>query len=183
MTNFTLIQRLRNKIKLKNLVSLEIAKSAKIVGCRFYVKGNNNKIHIGNGTVLRNVVIEIMGDNCQLFIGESCMIGDKCYISIKESTILTIENDCGLSRNVKIMTSDGHPIFKEQKRINISKDISIGKHVWIADNATILKGVHIGNGSVIGMNATVTKDVPSNAVAVGNPAKIVNENIRWEDKI
>ncbi|MBD3750809.1 MAG: hypothetical protein IE931_15140 [Sphingobacteriales bacterium] len=56
----------------------------------------------------------------------------------------------------------------------------IGQHVWIADNVTVLKGVSIGKSSVIGINSTVTKNVSDNMIAVGNPAKIVKENINWE---
>ena len=48
----------------------------------------------------------------------------------------------------------------------------IGNHVWIGKRAIILKGVTIGDGSIVGMGAVVTKDVPSNSLAVGNPAKI-----------
>ena len=146
-------------------MALEIAKSAKIVGCAFYVEGVNNSIHIGEKVILRNSTVEVKGNNCQLIIGDNCMIGDNCYLSIKESTSLVIQNNCGLSRNVKIMTSDGHPIFKDQKRINNAKNIQISKNVWLADNVTIQKVITIGEGSVVGINSTVTKDVPSNIMA------------------
>ncbi len=112
------------------------------------------------------------------------MIGDNCYLSAKEEHIsLIIKDNCALSRNVKIMTSDGHPIFSNNKRINPAKDITIHNHVWIGDNVTILKNVTIGENSVIGINSTVTKDIPSNSIAAGNPAKIVKENITWQDKL
>lgn len=54
--------------------------------------------------------------------------------------------------------------------------IVIGNHVWIAANATILPGVHIGNGAVVGACAVVAKDVPAGCVVVGNPAKVVSMN-------
>jgi acetyltransferase-like isoleucine patch superfamily enzyme len=62
----------------------------------------------------------------------------------------------------------------------MGKPISIGDHVWIGNGATILKGVNIGGGSVVGTEAVITKDVPENSIAVGNPGKIVRENIRWQ---
>ena len=111
------------------------------------------------------------------------MIGDACYLSSKENnTSLSIGDRCGLSRNVKIMTSDGHPIYYDQQRINFSKDINIENDVWIADNVTILKGIIVGCGSVIGINSTVTKDIVANSIAVGNPARIVKSKITWMDK-
>ena len=53
--------------------------------------------------------------------------------------------------------------------------VVIGENVWIGDKATILPGVSIGDGAVIGANAVVTKDVPPYSVVVGNPAKIINK--------
>lgn len=51
--------------------------------------------------------------------------------------------------------------------------VIIGKNVWIGDKATILPGVTIGDGSIIGANSVVTKDVPAYSVVAGNPAKII----------
>jgi len=180
--SFSLIERLRNKIRIDKTSTIDVAKSVKIVGCHILIKGKNNHLFIGEHTRLRNMTIEIIGDNYFVKIGKNCMIGDACYLSVKEGTHLIIGDGCGLSRNVKIMTSDGHPIFKEGKRINEAKDIVLGSHVWIADNVTILKGCMIGEGSVVGINATVTKNIPSTSIAVGNPAKVVQDNIEWRDK-
>jgi len=111
------------------------------------------------------------------------MIGNGCYLSTKEhNTSLIIWNGCGLSRNVKIMTSDGHPIYKNRQRINFSKDIKIENNVWIADNVTILKGTIVGSGSVVGINSTVTKNIEAHSIVVGNPAKVVKRDIVWMDK-
>ncbi len=180
--SFTLIQRLRNKIKIDNSSTIEIAKSVKIVGCHILIRGKKSHLVVESGTRLRNMSIEIIGDNCSVKIGKNCMIGDGCYLSVKEGTHLVIGDECGLSRNIKLMTSDGHPIFKDGKRINEAKDIVLGSHIWIADNVTILKGCIIGDGSVVGINSTVTKDVPSASITVGNPAQVVQENIEWRDK-
>ncbi|MBJ6958659.1 acyltransferase, partial [Vibrio cholerae] len=77
--------------------------------------------------------------------------------SCRESdTTLIIGSECMFSRNVKLMTSDGHDILRDGKRINPAKSIYIGSHVWLADNVTILKGVSIGSGSIVGINSTVT---------------------------
>ncbi len=183
MKKFTLIQKFRNKIKVDKSSIVSIAKSSKIVGCDILIRGNNNNLVVDSDTQLRNMTMEIIGDNCSVKIGKNCMIGDNCYLSVKEGTCLIIGDDCGLSRNIKLMTSDGHPIFKDKQRINKAKDIILGSHIWIADNVTILKGVSISDGSVIGINSMVTKDVLSKVICVGNPAKVIKENIEWRDKL
>ena len=179
MNKFTLIQRLRNKIKVKGTLTISISKSVKLVGCTINSKGNNNSLIIGDNSILKNMSLEIIGDNCSIIIGKNCMIGNNCYLSAKEETQILIQDNCVFSRNVKVMTSDGHPIYQNKQRINISKSITFEKDIWVADNVTILKGVHIGTGSVIGINATLTKDIPAHSIAAGNPAKVIKSNISW----
>ena len=60
------------------------------------------------------------------------------------------------------------------------KDVVIGNDVWIAHGSTILSGVHIGNGSVIGANAVVTKDVEPYSIVGGNPAKLIKKRFDEE---
>ncbi len=178
---FSFIQRFRNKIKISNATLLEISETTNIVNCTIFIKGKNNKIIFGNNTRLRGVNIEILGDNSIISIGENTIVGHNTYLSAKEETRLSIGSNCSLSRNIKIMTSDGHPIFQNNKRINSAKDIIIHNNVWITDNVTILKGVNIGQHSIIGINSTVTKSIPNNSIAIGNPAIVKKENITWED--
>lgn len=85
-----------------------------------------------------------------------------------------------LSRNAKLMTSDGHPIIQDGKIINSAKNITLGNHVWIADDVTILKGVEVGANSVVGIGSVLTKSISCGCVAAGNPAKVVKEGINWE---
>lgn len=68
-----------------------------------------------------------------------------------------------------------HPIDAagRKERLGIAKPITIGDNVWIGGNAVVLMGVTIGNNVVIGAGSVVTHDIPSNAVAVGNPARVI----------
>lgn len=177
------IHRLRNKFKIRgNSNQIKIGKKVRISSCKITIKGNNNILVIQQNAILRFIDIEIIGNNCLIEIGSNCVIGQNCYLSAKEeNTSLIIKNDCMLSRNVKIMTSDGHPIFLNNEKCNKAKDIIIEKHVWLADNVTILKGVNIGEGSIVGINSTVTKNIPSNSIVAGNPAKIIKQSVRWEN--
>ena len=62
----------------------------------------------------------------------------------------------------------------------MTKPIKIGNHVWIGINATILKGVTIGDGAIIAAGAVVNKDVEENSLVGGVPAKVIKKNIFWE---
>lgn len=86
------------------------------------------------------------------------------------------------SNNIFITTSDFHAIFdiSNFKRINNNKSVRICSNVWIASSCTILKGVTIGDFSVIGTGAIVTKNIPKNCIAAGIPARVVKSNIIWD---
>ena len=98
----------------------------------------------------------------------NCTLLDVCKIEIGDNTLI--------GPNTGIYTAC-HPIDYD-KRLEgkeFGKPISIGKNVWIGGSCIILPGVHIGDNSVIGAGSVVTKDIPSNVVAVGNPCKIIKE--------
>ncbi|ASK56529.1 hexapeptide transferase [Vibrio tarriae] len=180
MAGFGLIAKLRNKIRVKPNNSIQIGKNTRIRYCDIYVNGENNRLIIHDGANLKGVSIELNGNNCLLEIGENCVIGENCFLSCREyDTTLIIGSECMFSRNVKLMTSDGHDILYKGERINPARDITIGDHVWLADNVTILKGVDIGSGSIIGINSTVTKSIDQYCIAAGNPAKKIKGNINW----
>jgi acetyltransferase-like isoleucine patch superfamily enzyme len=75
--------------------------------------------------------------------------------------------------NVSIITT-GHPLEPSQRRaVTIGKPIVIEKGVWIASGATIIGGVTVGENSVVAVGSVVTKDVPPNTLAGGNPARVI----------
>ena len=76
--------------------------------------------------------------------------------------------------NVTIATA-GHPILPElrERALQYNVDVHIGRNVWIGAGAIIVPGVTIGDNSVIGAGSVVTKDVPANVVAVGNPCRVM----------
>ena len=181
MNNFTLIHKIRNKIRIEKSSKIQLGKNIKLVGCKITIKGKHNRLEIEDGVKIHRSTIEIMGNNCLVKIGKNSMIGDDCYLVTKEEGIeLIIGESCGLSRNVKVMTSDGHPIFQKNIRINHARNIVLGDNIWVADNVTILKGVTVSSNSVLGINSLITKDVPNNCIVAGNPAKVIKENITWK---
>lgn len=94
------------------------------------------------------------------------------HIEIGDHTII--------GANTKIFDSDFHPIDPQIRLVNeddkehtAMKETIIGKNVFIGCNVLILKGVHIGDNSVIGAGSVVSKDVPPDCIAAGNPATIM----------
>ena len=134
------------------------------------VKG---KACIGRGSKIS------VGREARLTLGENFMItGDSQIICHKE---ITFGNDCLLSWDILMMDTDFHHVLDTSGyKTNIPKPINVGNHVWIGENAIVLKGVTIGDGAVIGAGSVVTKNIPAYCVAVGNPARVIRENIAWE---
>jgi acetyltransferase-like isoleucine patch superfamily enzyme len=82
-----------------------------------------------------------------------------------------------IAENVVIRDSDNHQILGNNCRM--TQPIIIGNHVWVGMNATILKGVTIGDGAIIAAGSIVTKDVKANTLVGGVPARILKENVEW----
>lgn len=85
---------------------------------------------------------------------------------------IVIEDGAMIAANVQLI-SNNHDLF--DRMVITCKTVHIGKNAWIGAGATILPGVTIGDNAVVGAASVVTKDVPANHIAVGNPAKIIRE--------
>ncbi len=109
-----------------------------------------------------------------VYVNFNCTFVDDADIYIGDGTMI--------APNVTIVAAS-HPISPKLRAegYGCNKPVYIGKNVWIASNAVILPGVHIGDNSVIGAGAIVTKDVPANVFAAGNPAKIIREITEDDD--
>ena len=103
-----------------------------------------------------------VGDN--FYVNHNCVILDCAKVKFGKNVF--IGPNCGFYTAI-------HPIEAKQrnKGIECAKPITVGDNVWIGGNVTVLPGVTIGNGAVIGAGSVVTKDIPENTVAVGNPCK------------
>ncbi len=165
------------------------------------IKGNNNTLTIGEGTVLPNAYIEFTCDHSSIVVGKNAAISGElrcCYydthihigdlsaflgvrIFAHESGRITIGKDCMFSGGVMMDVSDMHSILdiRTNKRINFAKDIVIDDHVWVGMDVFIAKGVHIGKNAIVGAKSVVTRDVPENTLVAGVPARVLNEYVTW----
>lgn len=121
-----------------------------------------------------------VGPNFWCDNGKNIFVG-KDFIANYNVTILdigkvTIGNNVWIGPNT-LITTVGHPISPEgrKKHLAFQKPITIGNNVWIGGNVAILPGITIGDNSVVGAGAVVTKDVPADCVVAGVPAKIVRK--------
>ncbi|MFD0769303.1 sugar O-acetyltransferase [Bacillus sp. CGMCC 1.60114] len=124
------------------------------------------------GSVGENVSIE-HNFHCDLgyniHVGKNFYAGYNC--TILDIAEVRIGDDCMIGPNVGIYTA-GHSIEpKDRNKSGYAIPIKIGNNVWIGGNCVILPGTTIGDNSIIAAGSVVTKDVPPNTVAVGNPAK------------
>ena len=111
--------------------------------------------------------------------GILCDPGDNINNYIQANNGIIFGNNIELAPGVSIISSN-HKATNLSKHEN-GKPIIIGNHVWIGANATVLPGVTIGNNVTIGANSVVTKNIPSNSVAVGNPCEVLKQKDPYEE--
>lgn len=114
-------------------------------------------------------MVKINGNKNNLFIGSDSFLGT-VTISLFEKVI--IGNKVCINDGVQILTGSHDVSDPEWK--HIKREIKIDDYVWIATNAIILPGVHIGRGAVIGAGAVVSKNVLAGSIVAGNPARPVS---------
>lgn len=181
-----------------------IVKQTRLNNSTINISGNNNVITFEQGSLIASMEIVIYGNDHHLIIGESVEVYGKlsfwfedndnkiiignyttfgiANIAIAEpNTEILIGKDCMFANNVSIKNSDFHSIIdlNTNTRINPSKNIYIGEHVWLGENCHVLKNVTINDNSVVALGTVVTKDVPANCIVAGNPNKVIKENISW----
>lgn len=110
--------------------------------------------------------------------GENIEIGKNVFINFNCSVLscakVTIGDNCYIGPNVQIYTAQ-HPLEpkKRNKGINMAKPIKIGKDCWLGGGVIVLAGVEIGEGTTIGAGSVVTKNIPKNCTAAGNPCRVI----------
>lgn len=145
-------------------------------------------IRLGKGIVLcsvsrftalgvsRPVILRTLRPNAIISIGENTGISGGVICA---AVSVEIGSECLLGADVQIFDNDFHKIEPENRRFNSSPNnvkcapVIIEDNVFVGAGSKIMKGVRVGENSVIGAGAVVTKDIPRNSIAAGNPAKII----------
>ena len=107
-----------------------------------------------------------LGEN--VFFNFNCVLLDVAEITVGSRTVF--------GPNVQIYTA-AHPVnyLERSSGLEYGKSIAIGEDVWIGGSAVICPGVKIGNRSIVGAGSVVTKDIPDDVIAVGNPCRVIKE--------
>ncbi|MFE6091713.1 sugar O-acetyltransferase [Streptomyces massasporeus] len=125
---------------------------------------------VGEGVDLRPPVYVDYGSNIS--------IGARTFVNYNLTALdvapITIGEDCQIGPNVQLLTPT-HPVEPEPRRdkLEAARPIVIGNNVWLGGGVIVCPGVTIGDNAVVGAGAVVTRDVPADVVAVGNPARPV----------
>lgn len=112
--------------------------------------------------------------------GILCDPGDNIGVYIQAKNGIIMGNNVGISPGCKIISSN-HNAYEHSKH-DITNPIEIGNNVFIFANSVILPGVKIGNNVTIGAGSVVTKDIPSNSIAVGNPCKVIKKKESYQER-
>ncbi|HVX15432.1 MAG TPA: acyltransferase [Pirellulales bacterium] len=156
------------------------------VGAPFYME--RLPYLVGRGRILLGDGVRLSGkssfgfsnrlhDKPELVIGDGTFIGHDCDIGVASS--IRIGRSCLIASRTCISDHDGHPLDATRRRAGLPtpreqvQPVVIGDDVWIGAGALILKGVTIGDRSVVAARAVVTKDVPADVIVAGNPARVV----------
>lgn len=166
-------------------------KGARLIRRPVYIRGKK-AFKYGTGfTTGYNCRIEINGklDGIKLRIGNNCVVGDYNHIVANHS--VTIGDNVLLASRIFVTDSNhgsyagdnqSSPDEAPNVRTMIYAPVVIGNNVWIGENVSIMAGVRIGDGCVIGANSVVTKDVDANTIVAGSPARPIKQYDR-ENKV
>jgi acetyltransferase-like isoleucine patch superfamily enzyme len=161
-------------------------------GGNVVVLGELNGFHGSLTFEGRDNVVALMGHHRRLALDATLYQGDTLVcgrgvfawglrVWVQGGTTCTIGDDCLLSENISIRTTDHHSIIdlKTQRSTNVPADIDIGRHVWIGPNCVVNKGVKIGDGSILATNTVVTGSIPSTELWGGIPARQIRKDVSW----
>lgn len=107
----------------------------------------------------------------RITIGDYCLIAPGVKIAAANS--IQIGDNCMIAAHAVISDSDWHGVYNRIRPFRCTAPVTIDNNVWIGERAIILKGAHIGENSIIGAGAVVTKSIPANVIAAGNPARVI----------
>lgn len=125
----------------------------------------------GDGAVL----LQPRGAAAAISIGQNTVISNNT--SVVAMGEIKIGNDCLIGDLVQIMDCDFHELdpLRRKQGVGLIEPVMIGDNVWLGSRVIVLRGVSIGENSVIGVGSIVTRPIPANCIAAGAPARVVRE--------
>jgi acetyltransferase-like isoleucine patch superfamily enzyme len=147
------------------------------------IHGTNNLIVIGEDIRQWSMVNVRMWSNDQSLFWGAGTTSNGCEVVMQgDRSRVVIGDDCMFANNIYVRNSDMHPMvdLRSGKQINPPADVRIEPHVWVGQDALILKGVTIGRGSIVGAKSLVNRSVRSYSLVAGAPARLGRANVSWD---
>ena len=151
------------------------------------ILSENGKVVIGKDVTVKSTcrfsVVTHINDTAKIVIGDRVRFGS--YSSIRAAKSVTIGDDCMIAPCVRIFDYNSHPVAPfdpadPNRRRNVLETprnevraVEIEENVWVGEHSFIQAGVTIGKNSIVGANSVVTKKMPANVIALGNPARVI----------
>jgi acetyltransferase-like isoleucine patch superfamily enzyme len=155
-------------------LKIQVARGARLRFGRFVWIGDGTKIRCHEGEVV---------------IGEKTVLGQECTISAYKR--VRIGEQCVVADRAMFIDFD-HGVTEVERPIRVQgiykREVEVGSNVWIGYGACFLRGVRVGDNSIVGTNSVVTRDVPANAVVGGIPARVIRtrdapKTLRWREPV
>ncbi len=157
----------------------------RVNSCRFSIHGSNNKIIFHGHVVIDNCTFCMEDNNNVIEIFDDTWINPNVEFATLEGTRIIVGKDCMFSAHITLRTGDSHSVLNAETglRINPSKDIIIGNHVWVGNGASILKGSEVGDDCIVSSKAVLTgKHYPPQSILAGMPAVVKKMGVSWNRK-
>jgi acetyltransferase-like isoleucine patch superfamily enzyme len=162
---------------------ITVGEGCSLYNLKFRLRGSDHVIEIGPGCrVTRGGLFWIEDDHCSLTIGQGTTMVE-VHIAVTEAgSKVVIGEECMFANDIDVRTGDSHSILDAAtgERINFAENVTIGRHVWVASHVIILKGVELGENSVVAAGSVVTRSCGPGSILAGNPAKAIKDGISWK---
>ncbi|MGO4588487.1 acyltransferase [Paenarthrobacter sp. 2TAF44] len=185
-----------------NEVYLTETSESEFVSSSVEFAGTGNVLYVEDGVMLRNSRLRFLGNDSViyirkssrytrlvatvfeesvLYVGPEASFTSEAHMLPTERKHIIIGRDAMFASRVALRTADPHLVYSvdSHQRVNPSASIWVGDHVWLGEDALLLKGARVGSGSILAARCLVTKRIPSNSTAAGVPARTVGDGIFW----
>ena len=154
----------------------------RLTNCSIHLYGRNCKVQIGEDCNLNHLSLWLEDDGTEIIIGKHVTVTGSTHMAAIEGCRIIVGDDCLFSQDIEFRTGDSHSILDSitGKRMNPSKDITLGRHVWIGHSVKVLKGASIGSNSIIATGSIITgKSFQDHVIIGGIGGRIIKENVDW----